>query len=221
MALTPADVHNVEFKKPSLGKRGYDEDEVDVFLDKVEAELGRLIEENNELQGKVAEYERGGTPAKLTKDAAAAPAPTTTGEAHTQAARLLGLAQETADKLTSEARAEADRVLTDAQSQSEQLMADAKSQSDALVTDATTRAEATERDSKIRADKLDADAQAKYQEVIGSLNAEKTRLNDSIQSLREYEQQYRGSLKSWIGEQLQQLENTPPREPQPAAASAK
>ena len=219
MALTPADVHNVEFKKPSLGKRGYDEDEVDVFLDKVEAELGRLIEENNELQGRIAEYERGGTPTTLTKTAEATPAPATAGEAHTQAARLLGLAQETADKLTAEARAEADRVLTDAQSKSEQLMSDAKSQSDALVSDATTRAEATERDSRIRAEKLDADAQAKYQEAIGSLNAEKARLDDTIHSLREYEQQYRGSLKSWITDQLQQLENTPPREQKTAAAA--
>ena len=46
MPLTPADVHNVAFKKPSIGKRGYDEDEVDAFLDVVEAELSRLIEEN-------------------------------------------------------------------------------------------------------------------------------------------------------------------------------
>jgi DivIVA domain-containing protein len=44
MPLTPADVHNVAFKKPSIGKRGYDEDEVDAFLDVVEAELARLIE---------------------------------------------------------------------------------------------------------------------------------------------------------------------------------
>src|SRR5690348_18074756 len=50
MPLTPADVHNVAFKKPSIGKRGYDEDEVDAFLDVVEAELARLIEENNELR---------------------------------------------------------------------------------------------------------------------------------------------------------------------------
>ncbi len=48
MPLTPADVHNVAFKKPSIGKRGYDEDEVDAFLDVVEAELSRLIEENND-----------------------------------------------------------------------------------------------------------------------------------------------------------------------------
>ena len=38
MPLTPADVHNVAFSKPPIGKRGYNEDEVDQFLDFVEAE---------------------------------------------------------------------------------------------------------------------------------------------------------------------------------------
>ena len=57
MPLTPADVHNVAFKKPPIGKRGYDEEEVDAFLDEVERELARLIEENNELRANV---ERGG-----------------------------------------------------------------------------------------------------------------------------------------------------------------
>lgn len=50
MPLTPADVHNVAFKKPPIGKRGYDEEEVDAFLDEVERELARLIEENNDLR---------------------------------------------------------------------------------------------------------------------------------------------------------------------------
>ena len=63
MRLTPADVHNVSFKKPSIGKRGYDEDEVDAFLDIVEVELTRLIEENNELSQRLAAYEAGGAPA--------------------------------------------------------------------------------------------------------------------------------------------------------------
>src|SRR4051794_24514343 len=80
MPLTPADVHNVVFKKPPIGKRGYDEDEVDPIprppagvqtvvlknppigrggydedgadpsLDVGEAEPARLIEENNALR---------------------------------------------------------------------------------------------------------------------------------------------------------------------------
>jgi DivIVA domain-containing protein len=57
MPLTPAEVHNVAFKKPPIGKRGYDEEEVDAFLDIVEVELSRLIEENNDLRA------RAGSPA--------------------------------------------------------------------------------------------------------------------------------------------------------------
>ncbi len=60
MPLTPAEVHNVAFKKPPIGKRGYDEEEVDAFLDIVEVELSRLIEENNELK---ARPPSGGMPA--------------------------------------------------------------------------------------------------------------------------------------------------------------
>ena len=72
MPLTPAEVHNVAFKKPPIGKRGYDEEEVDAFLDIVEVELSRLIEENNDLRarqggGAAAPAERAGgaDPAEL------------------------------------------------------------------------------------------------------------------------------------------------------------
>jgi DivIVA domain-containing protein len=50
MPLTPAEVHNVVFKKPPIGKRGYDEEEVDAFLDIIEVELARLIDENADLR---------------------------------------------------------------------------------------------------------------------------------------------------------------------------
>jgi len=41
MPLTPEDVRNVAFSKPPIGKRGYNEDEVDQFLDLLEGELRR------------------------------------------------------------------------------------------------------------------------------------------------------------------------------------
>jgi DivIVA domain-containing protein len=50
MPLTPADVHNVAFSKPPIGKRGYNEDEVDQFLDLVEDTLAELQDENTELR---------------------------------------------------------------------------------------------------------------------------------------------------------------------------
>ncbi|GAA1669729.1 DivIVA domain-containing protein [Glycomyces endophyticus] len=62
MPLTPADVHNVTFKKPMLGKRGYDEDEVDGFLDEVERELARLSDENGELRAQLDSLRAGAPP---------------------------------------------------------------------------------------------------------------------------------------------------------------
>jgi DivIVA domain-containing protein len=192
MPLTPADVHNVAFKKPSIGKRGYDEDEVDAFLDVVEAELSRLIEENNTLKSRDGSATNGAAAPVLEKAPAQA-VPAETG--HTQAARLLALAQETADKLTEEARSESEKVL-----------ADAKAQSEALLSDATTRAEAAERESRTKAEALDAEAKARYDEVLGKLAGERVGLEKKIADLRSYEREYRGRLKSWISEQLAQLD---------------
>src|SRR6202040_328342 len=59
---TPADVHNVAFSKPPIGKRGYNEDEVDAFLDLVENELTRLIEENADLRQRLADLAQGLAP---------------------------------------------------------------------------------------------------------------------------------------------------------------
>jgi DivIVA domain-containing protein len=37
--MTPDEVHKVAFAKPPIGQRGYDEEDVDAFLDLVEATL--------------------------------------------------------------------------------------------------------------------------------------------------------------------------------------
>jgi DivIVA domain-containing protein len=81
MPLSPAEVHNVAFKKPPIGKRGYDEEEVDAFLDIVEVELARLIEENNDLRARGG----GGAPAEAGPDNSAELA-----SAHEENQRLQG-----------------------------------------------------------------------------------------------------------------------------------
>lgn len=52
MPLTPLDIHNKEFNK---GFRGYDEDEVNEFLDQVIKDYEQLMREKKELEGKVLE----------------------------------------------------------------------------------------------------------------------------------------------------------------------
>ncbi|GAA2014220.1 DivIVA domain-containing protein [Nakamurella flavida] len=206
MGLTPADVHNVAFKKPSIGKRGYDEDEVDAFLDLVETEMTRLIEANADGSGSAAPA----APAASAPTATSSPAASSSDEAgqptHTQAARLLGLAQETADRLTSEARTESETLLTDARAKAEALVADAQEKADALAAKSAADADATVADSQARADALDTESKATYAAVTGQLEAEKATLQTTIADLRSYEREYRTRLKAWIGEQLEQLD---------------
>ena len=73
MPLTPADVRNKQFSTTRL-RPGYDEEEVDAFLDEVEAELDRLIQENEELRAKLSEVLRGGKVPALNAPHAEAPA---------------------------------------------------------------------------------------------------------------------------------------------------
>jgi len=47
--LTPADIHNVAFAKAAIGKRGYDEEQVDALLDEVSLEMVKLLEEKADL----------------------------------------------------------------------------------------------------------------------------------------------------------------------------
>ncbi|WP_077614503.1 DivIVA domain-containing protein [Caenibacillus caldisaponilyticus] len=54
MPLTPLDIHNKEFTR---GFRGYDEDEVNEFLDQVIKDYEAVIREKKQLEAKVQELE--------------------------------------------------------------------------------------------------------------------------------------------------------------------
>jgi len=59
VALTPQDVQNKVFS-PTRFRTGYNEDEVDTFLDEVEAELTRLLDENADARRQLDEARRTG-----------------------------------------------------------------------------------------------------------------------------------------------------------------
>jgi DivIVA domain-containing protein len=235
MPLTPADVHNVAFKKPPIGKRGYDEDEVDEFLDLVETELSRLIEENNDLKAQPAA-------SKSTAPAAAAPAAPpaagSTGDAAAAAAagaavaanegdqvkavRMLALAQETADRHVAEAKSEADRVLAGARSEAQRLVADARGKADGLTGESRTRAESIERDARNKAAALTDEAERRHQEVMGSLSTQKGELEKAVEHLRVFEREYRSRMTTYFESQLQDLRESETLQPAggPARAGA-
>lgn len=185
MPLTPADVHNVAFSKPPIGKRGYNEDEVDAFLDLVENELARLVEENADLRQRVSELDQelasaragGGVsstqaiplyqpepePQPEPQQVYEAPPQQAVApeEAHHKAARVLALAQDTADRLTGSARAESDQMLSEARVNAETMVNEARQTAEATVADARTRADAMLSDAQTRSEAQLRQAQEK------------------------------------------------------------
>ena len=119
MPLTPEDVQNKRFTTVRF-KEGYDEEEVDAFLDEVEAELRRLINENQSL---------GRTAAAAPAEQPAAPVAAAPSEDPSEAAlRTLLLAQRTADEAISQAKAEAEQIVAQAKLRASSIESEAQQQ---------------------------------------------------------------------------------------------
>jgi len=215
MPLTPADVRNKQFSTTRL-RPGYDEEEVDAFLDEVEAELDRLIQENEELRAKLAEVLRGGKmaasltsphmdgpelmPSEPIREPERRPEPMPMMKSSAEdnmdtAARVLALAQQTADQAIADARREADETLTRARREADDLLTKARRQSEQITSDARARAESLERD-----------AQERHRQAMGSLVQSREELERRVDDLRAFEREYRSRLKAYLEGQLRDLE---------------
>jgi DivIVA domain-containing protein len=219
MPLTPADVHNVAFKKPPIGKRGYDEEEVDAFLDEVERELARLIEENNEFRAQSERGRPGGGPPvgdmrhtgemadlktqldRMQREKAAAE----------QAARQMQVELEqsrsAAPVNAGDGEQQALRVLMMAQRTADEHVSDARREADKLLTDARNKADELTSSARAKADALERDARQRHQEVMGSLDSKRTALQKHIEELKQFEREYRTRLKAYLESQLRDLDH--------------
>ncbi|MEV0729959.1 MULTISPECIES: DivIVA domain-containing protein [Polymorphospora] len=221
MPLTPADVHNVAFKKPPIGKRGYDEEEVDAFLDEVERELARLIEENNELRAQVERGGRGGAPAgpgadprlaaelndtkaqldRVQRDKAAAEQAARAMQAELEQIRAQGGPVSGGD-----GEQQALRVLMMAQRTADDHVSDARREADKLLSDARGKAEEVTREARAKADALERDARQRHQEAMGGLEEKRTALQKQLEELKQFEREYRTRLKAYLESQLRDLD---------------
>ena len=214
MPLTPADVHNVAFKKPSIGKRGYDEDEVDAFLDVVEAELSRLIEENAELTGGSSEFEAGGPPdrGRAVDTPGRLPPPPQrrlrrpSEAAHTQAARLLGCWPRRRPT-GSPTRPRPNRTSC------WRMPRASPTPWSATPPPAPRRPSGTAGSRPRRWTPRPRPATTRS---IGKLADERSGWRRRSRTCASYEREYRGRLKSWISDQLSQLDGDAQREHQRA-----
>ena len=221
MPLTPEDVSNKRFTPVRL-REGYDMGEVDQFLDEVEAELGRLTKENDDLRAKLSAAQSGdatvAAPPPVPEKAPEPPKPEpkeepkaparavaessvetirveTVPEASNAAARLLEIATRNADELVEEAKNEADRIVGEARTKAERLDSESKGKADRLEAEARSRAQM-----------LDSETAERRQQMFGELEKQRDKLNADVENLRSFEREYRSRLKSYFTQQLEALE---------------
>jgi DivIVA domain-containing protein len=227
MPLTPADVRNKQFSTTRL-RPGYDEEEVDAFLDEVEVELDRLIQENEELRAKLAESLRGGKSAvsALTSPLAdrgpemmmpepmmaepMMPEPMMPEPERRPEPAMMSMPPEgsmdTAARVLQLAQQTADQAIADARREADEHLGRARREADEILGKARRQAEQITSDARARAESLERDAQERHRQAMGSLVQQREELERRVDDLRAFEREYRSRLKAYLEGQLRDLE---------------
>ena len=188
--LSPSDVHHVLFARARLGRRGYDEVEVDGFLERVQQELTRLISEKADLRDEVA---------RLKSQLAQAGGPANDGalsheEANLQAVRLLAAAQQTADVYVADAEKYSQRLTVDAREHSEQMLEEARRAARTMLAEAERVAH-------------DAASKTIEGEVVRSSAVSKEELDQQVAYLQTFGQVVRVQLRAYLEALLRDVED--------------
>ena len=189
--LTADDVLNKKFQATKF-REGYEQDEVDEFLDEVVEAMRQLEAENADLKAKleaanrrVAQLGEGASipaaPASPVSPVQAEPAvsvPAVSGESGGQgpaaASGMLELAQRLHDEHVANGKAEGERIVTEARSTGEQIVREAEDQRN---------------------------------RTLAQLEKERSALEQKIDELRRFESDYRTRLKSYLQNLLTNVED--------------
>lgn len=230
MPLTPDDVRSKQFTPVRL-REGYDVTEVDSFLDEVEAELERLLAENEELRAKLAAAQRAGAGQDRPVDQTAAlppvvqqpkPAPVVVDKPEDKppvvapavaaagaaaAAGTVGDASSSAVRLLEMATKHSDDLVQEAKDTADKIIGEARAKAERLENEARGKADRLTGEARARAEKLDGEIAERRAQMLGTLEKQKGQLERTIDDLHAYEREYRSRLKTYFTEQLKALGN--------------
>ncbi|MDO4258741.1 MAG: DivIVA domain-containing protein [Actinomycetaceae bacterium] len=172
--LSTEDVLNKKFQYVKF-REGYDQVEVDEFLDEVVQTIYALQAENQDLKEKleaaerrIAELSAGGEGLGVaeTPKVEAAPAPAAAGLSSPEsAASMLALAQRVHDEYVRDGREESNRIIAEA---------------------------------RTKGDEIIADAQRQHESILSKLDEERALLETKISELRSFEAEYRTNLRTHL-----------------------
>lgn len=218
MALTPEDVVNKRFQ-PTKFREGYDQDEVDDFLDEVVVELRRLNQENEELRqrlvandARINELQRSGAQAPPVAPApsfeqAPAPSPVAAAPAPVPADAPPATAPAPVGAALAYATPNLDPNSMDP-SNTNNLLQLARRLHEEHVREGVEKRDALIAEGQATAARVVSEAEAQGRAQLSGLEQERTNLEHRIDELRTFERDYRQKLKSYIEDQLRELDSS-------------
>lgn len=185
MVVTPEDIINKRFTITKI-RPGYDQDEVDDFLDEVARDLRTVLQEKSDLQAQLAMAQAGGgqsvaslapvqVPPVVTPPPAPEPisAPEPAGLDDTESSsNILQLARRVYAEHVNEGRIERDRLIEEGTKSAEELVSSARAQADGMMAE---------------------------------LETQRLSIVRQIQDLQLFEEDYRSSLRDYLESQLKEV----------------
>lgn len=226
MALTPEDVVNKRFN-PTKFREGYDQDEVDDFLDEVVVELRRLNQENEELrqrlvagESRLAELQRAAQQQQAAPAPAAAPEPSYTAPEPSYSAPEPAYAAPAPVPEPQPAFAptgfdsnamdpgNTNNLLQLARRLHEEHVREGMEKRDALIAEGHSTAA-----------RIVSEAEQGARGQLENLQRERQELESRVEELRTFEREYRSKLRGYIESQLRELEAAPALTAGPSASA--
>ncbi|MEN9956089.1 MAG: hypothetical protein RLY34_896 [Actinomycetota bacterium] len=200
MPLTPEDVVNKRFQ-PTKFREGYDQDEVDDFLDEIVIELRRLTQENDDLrqrllasESRIAELQRSGAGLVAEMNNATAESALVSSVPAIAPSAVSAFPEATQDPSTLDT-SNTNNLLQLARKLHEEHVREGLAKRDALIAEGHATAARVVRE-----------AEAQQRADMSRLEQERALIEHRIQELRSFEREYRLKLKAYIENQLADLE---------------
>jgi DivIVA domain-containing protein len=198
MALTPEDVVNKRFQ-PTKFREGYDQDEVDDFLDEVVVELRRLNQENEELrqrlvagEARINDLQRGASDTSAAEQSQPQfAAPVVAAPTVVAAPSYASSDQNALDS------GNTNNLLQLARKLHEEHVREGIEKRDALIAEGHATAA-----------RVVGEAEDTQRAQIAALEQQRVSLEGRIEELRTFEREYRQKLKGYIEGQLRELDSS-------------
>jgi cell division initiation protein len=188
MELTPRDIHEKQFHD---AWRGYSQEEVDDFLDRVAEAVERIARENDSLRKRISDLDQVVAHAR---------------ETESMLKKTLVSAQKAAEDSLTTAKTRAEKLITEAEERVKKANEEARERVKAAEEEARERVKAATEEARERVKAAEDEAQRKSQEAKEKHEVKTKQLDSSIERLVAYEAEIKQNLRTFLKKSIKTLD---------------